>query len=280
MRAHFIRGEDPKTMMGIGNKIVQLEKRMEQGARIICRDYNLDLSTIKKEVSERGILVEFDGLKPNLVHPYKYWIWYDIERKHFWAGYSEMEPDKISERIGDQKPADSLEKAMLETRIFLNKYNWTAKGAIKESVNFERGIEPIDSMKLGNVSGRKFKKIHKELSNAINQLAVEWWGDKDILSHTDNPYMKIVDNSSPDFKGFSDARGYVEIGVERTEGSSKYYYYLVWSDEFAYGAGYTIDHKKVQFSKNPAREETEKNEIPYDTLEEAINKLTWWYKNL
>jgi hypothetical protein len=117
MRAHFIRGEDPKTAMDIGNKFLRIRDRMEQGVRIICRDYNLDLKTIQTQLKEEGILVEFNGKQPNLVHPYKYWIYYDKEREHYWAGYSNIKTDNIE----DQNPAGTLEKAMLKTRIFLNK---------------------------------------------------------------------------------------------------------------------------------------------------------------
>ncbi len=128
MRAKFIRGEDPKEQMGIGNKIVQIGNQMERGARIICRDYNLDLNTIKKDISERGIEVEFEGAKPNRLYPYKYWLYYDFEREHFWAGYSLIDIDQIQ----DQKPTESLEQAMLQVRIYLNKFNWTAKGVEKK----------------------------------------------------------------------------------------------------------------------------------------------------
>jgi len=127
MRAQFIRGEDPKEQMGIGNKIVQIEKRMERGARIICRDYNLNLNTIKKNITEHGISVEFEGKQPNLVHPYKYWMYYDFEIEHFWVGYSNLQDE-----ILDQLPKESLELAMNQARIYLNKFNWTAKGVEKK----------------------------------------------------------------------------------------------------------------------------------------------------
>ena len=127
MRAKFIRGEDPKATMNIGDKFLRIRDRMEMGARIICRDYELDLSTIKTRMDEDGIEVKFEGKKPNIVYPYDYWIWYDKEREHYWAGYS-----NANDVIENQKPCGDLEKAMLETRIFLNKFNWTAKGAKKE----------------------------------------------------------------------------------------------------------------------------------------------------
>mgnify|MGYP000846016129 FL=1 len=128
MKAKFIRGEDPKEQMGIGNKIVQIGNKMERGARIICRDYNLDLNTIKKNTSERGISVEFDGKMPNRIHPYRYWIFYDFEREHFWSGISDIPTDMIEY----QTPKESLEEAMLQIRILLNKYNWTARGVEKK----------------------------------------------------------------------------------------------------------------------------------------------------
>lgn len=123
MRAQFIRGEDPKEQMDIGNKIVQIGNQIYRGARIICHDYNLNLDTIKKTDDEKFIGVEFDGVKPNRLHPYRYWIVYDLERKHFWAGYTNIPKDDIE----DQKPAADLGKAMLEIRIWLNKFNWTTK---------------------------------------------------------------------------------------------------------------------------------------------------------
>jgi DNA-directed RNA polymerase subunit L len=271
MKARFIRGEDPKAEIGIGNKIVQLANRMEMGARIICRDYNLDLSTIKKEVNERGISVEFDGLKPNLAHPYKYWMYYDKEREHFFVGYSEIATDQI----GDQKPVESLEQAMLETRIYLNKYNWTAKGAKYESVNFERGIEPVDAMKLGDVTGRKMKIAYKQIKEAINKMAVEWWGNEEILTQAYNSYMRIKEKVNPE---------YIEVGIENQVGESTYFYYLVYvpdPDENLtnWAAGYKINHKSKN-SYSPNVKTDEQDEIPYDTLEDAINKMEWWYKNL
>jgi len=123
MRAQFIRGEDPKITMNIGDPILRIRDRMVMGARILCRDYELDLSTIKSNIDERGIEVKFEGKKPNILYPFDYWIWYDKEREHYWVGYSNANGE-----IEDQKPEDSLETAMLEVRIFLSKYNWHAKG--------------------------------------------------------------------------------------------------------------------------------------------------------
>jgi hypothetical protein len=119
MRAHFIRGENPKAAMDIGDKILRIKDRMERAAQILCHDFELDFNTIKSSIDERGINVQFEGKKPNILYPYDYWIWYDKEREHYWSGYSNANGD-----IEDQKPTDSLERAMLEVRIFLSKYNW------------------------------------------------------------------------------------------------------------------------------------------------------------
>jgi hypothetical protein len=251
--------------MGIGNKIVQLAKRMEMGARIICRDYNLDLRTIKKEVKERGVSVEFEGLKPNLTHPYKYWIYYDTERELFFAGYSEIATDQI----GDQKPVGTLEQAMLETRIYLNKYNWTAKGAKYESVNFERGLAPVDSMEIGRVNERKIKAAYKQMKEACEEMVKEWEGEP--------PYMKIKENIQKEF---------VEIGIEYSPGRTIHFYYLVYVPDpdieeggTNWAAGYRVKYSKWP-SPSPNVPSDDQDEIPYDTLEDAINKMKWWYKNL
>jgi hypothetical protein len=278
MKAQFVRGEDPKEMMGIGNKIIQLANRMERAAQIICRDHKLDLNTIKKEVNEKGIFVEFDGLKPNLLYPYKYWIWYDIEKEHFWVGYSEIATDKIR----DQNPVGSLELAMQEIRIYLNKYNILTlqrylKRAKYESVNFERGLDPKDSMAIGDVTGRKMKVAYDQMKGVINRMIVDWWGGVEILQHKSNPYMRIKEKKNKE---------YLEIGIENQVGESTYYYYLLYipdtdgdSNLINWAAGYKISrHPKFSMSPNVPKEE--QDEIPYDNLEDAINKMKWWYQNL
>jgi len=383
MRAKFIRGEDPKTVMDIGDKYLRIRDRMEMGARIICRDYDLDIKTIKTELKENGISVEFPGRQPNIVHPYKYWMYYDKEREHYWVGYSLLKNDEI----GDQKPCNDLEKAMLETRIFLNKFNWTAKGAVhessmnfergvdpktsmrigyyyarsqefmdfikeemswndpviempddgnftyhclpgnsvigelreavekfgwknvirvnkdpddwgsrhhddgstrhyyvlkfkkdkklKESLNFERGMDPKDSMELGDVTGRKMKVAYEQIKGAINRMIVDWWGGIEILHQKDNPYMRIKEKVHKE---------YVQIGIENQVGESTYFYYLVYvpytdEDLTDWAAGYEIHHKS-KYGYSPNVKAQEQDEIPYDTLEDAINKMEYWYKNL
>jgi len=265
MRAHFIRGEDPKEQMSIGNKIVQLEKRMERAARIICRDYDLDLNTIAPWKDDRGMGVEFDGKQPNILYPYRYWIFYDFEREHFWAGYTYIPKDEIA----DQMPKNSLEEAMLQTRIYLNKFNWHAKGAVKESVNFERGLKPMDSMEIGRVHERKMKAAYRQMKEACEEMIKEWRGEP--------PYMRIKENIQKEF---------MQIGVEYTPGSSTYYNYLVYVPDpdieegiTHWAAGYKIEHRS-KWPSSPNAPTDEQDEIPYDTIEDAINKMKWWYHNL
>ena len=65
---------------------------------------------------------------PNRIHPYRYWIFYDFEREHFWSGITDIPTDMIEY----QTPKESLEEAMLQIRIFLNKYDWTPKEVEKK----------------------------------------------------------------------------------------------------------------------------------------------------
>ena len=369
--------------MDIGDKYLRIRDRMEMGARIICRDYDLDIKTIKTELKENGISVEFPGRQPNIVHPYKYWMYYDKEREHYWVGYSLLKNDEI----GDQKPCNDLEKAMLETRIFLNKFNWTAKGAVHESMNFERGVDPktsmrigyyyarsqefmdfikeemswndpviemtddgnftyhclpgnsvigelreavekfgwkdvikvnkdpddwgsrhhddgstrhyyvlkfkkdkklkeslnfergsapMDSMEIGRVNERKMKIAYNQIKEAIEKMAVEWWGPE-ILTQEDNTYFRIREKVTEDF---------MEIGIEHQPDRWKYFYYLVYvlnpdegEGETHWAAGYNF--KKVGgWPAGPNAMTEDHDEIPYDTLEDAINKMKYWYKNL
>jgi len=381
MRAKFIRGEDPKASMDIGNKYLRIRDRMEMGARILCRDFKLDVNSIETQLKEDGILVQFPGKQPNLLYPYKYWIYYDNEREHYWAGYSDIKKDEI----GDQWPTDDLETSMLKIRILLNKYNWHAKGAVKESVNFERGadpkasmrighyaraqefmdfvrkelswnnptiemtddgnfvydcapgnsvigelkrvvekfgwkdvikvnkdpddwasrsyddgadrhyyvlkfkkdkklkesinfergMDPKDSMKLGDVAGRKMKVAYEQIKGAINRMIVTWWGGVEILHQKSNPYMRIKEKVHKE---------YIQIGIENQVGESTYLYYLVYvpdpdDDLSHWAAGYEIHHKS-KYGYSPNVKAQEQDEIPYDTLEDAINKMEYWYKNL
>lgn len=273
MRAQFIRGEDPKEQMGIGNKIVQLEKRMERAARIICRDYDLDLNTLTTWKDDRGMGVEFDGKQPNILYPYRYWIFYDFEREHFWAGYTYIPKDEIA----DQMPKNSLEEAMLQTRIYLNKFNWHAKGVVKEAVNFERGMDPKDSMSIGDVEGRKMKKAREEIYNGIKKIAIEHWGGE-AWELKDNPYMRIKEKRSKN--------EYLEIGIEYTPEGPKgsiYYSYVVFvpdpdKDLTEWAAGYNIE-RKFRLPQSPNARPNEDDEIPYDNLEDALGKMEYWLKN-
>jgi hypothetical protein len=205
-------------------------------------------------------------------------MWYGIEREHFFAGYSVITTDQI----GDQKPCDSLEKAMLEVRIYLNKYNWTAKGAVHESVNFERGQDPMDSMELGDVLGRKMKAAREKMKKGIEEVAVRYWGDEEILKHEDNVYMRFKEKRSKN--------EYLEIGIEYTpEGpsGSSYYSYIVYVPEpdeelTEWAAGYKTNLKFRGASailKSPNLKDSEQDEIPFDTFEDAINKMEYWLKN-
>jgi hypothetical protein len=142
---------------------------------------------------------------------------------------------------------------------------------------FVRGAEPIDSMSLGDVIGRRMKVAYKQLREAIEKIAVEEWGDPEILKHEDNPYMKIKELKQKLF---------IEVGIERKEGESTYFYYLVYVPEpdpdnggANWAAGYKTHHKS-KWPTSPNAPAEEGDEIPYDNLEDAINKMKWWIKNL
>lgn len=86
MRAKFIRGEDPKEQIGIGNKMVQLGNQIEREVEKICIEFGFDPTTITKEISDEGVMVEFYEKGED----FKYGIYYDKNRDHYWVGNSRL----------------------------------------------------------------------------------------------------------------------------------------------------------------------------------------------
>jgi len=141
---------------------------------------------------------------------------------------------------------------------------------------FVRGQEPMDSMELGDVMGRKMSRERTRIYEAIKKMAIEHWGGE-VWELKDNPYMRIKEKKTKD---------YLEIGIEYTpEGpkGSTYYTYVVYvpdpdEDLTDWAAGYNIQ-RKFRMPQSPNASPDERDEIPYDTLEEALGKMEYWLKN-
>lgn len=142
---------------------------------------------------------------------------------------------------------------------------------------FVRGQEPMDSMELGRVNERKIKKARAEMFKEIKRIAIEHWGGE-VWEIKDNPYMRIKENSKND--------NFVELGIEYTpEGpyKSSYFAYLVFvpdpdENESSWAAGYQIN-RKSSLPTPPNVKNHDSDEIPFDSLEDAVVKMEYYLKN-
>lgn len=147
---------------------------------------------------------------------------------------------------------------------------------------FVRGQEPIDSMELGDVMGRKMKKAREEMLKAIKKLFVAYRGkitnDNELI---ENPYMRIKETTDADYTEIN-FDSFIEIGIEFTpEGpKGKYYYaYIVYcpgsnlNPEEPWAAGYVIKDSNESIIIGDI------DEIPYETIEEALSKMEYYIKN-
>jgi hypothetical protein len=210
------------------------------------------------------------AMTPGTSKGYRKYIEFCVKRGHLTTSSSSIFGDWIDKekpRIKEVEDAlqDLWPNTDESTKERLKDY---AETKLKESVNFERGIEPIDAMELGDVQGRKMKIAYKQLRKAIEEMAVEWWGP-DILEYEDNPYMRIKELNQKLF---------IEIGIERTDGATTYFYYLAYvpePDPDNGGANWAAGYEISRLFPN-----SQTDEIPYDSLEDAINKMKYWYKKL
>lgn len=64
---------------------------------------------------------------------------------------------------------------------------------ISESINFERGIDPMDSMKVGHYHKRQLEKARKELEILFNNIQKKYGGRIQIYKSFDHPKTRIVE---------------------------------------------------------------------------------------
>ena len=262
MKAKFIRDiENPIDSLNIGNELFRKSNLIEKEIKLICKEYNLDTNTIKKEINnnEDGIAISFEGKMPNLLYPYRYFIFYDTIRKHYWVGYENINNNEMENQI----PKNSLEDCVMEIKIFLNKFNYYAKGnKIKESLNFERTNPPLDKLQIGKFQERQLKKKGDEIEPFLekvrkgrecSEIKTIINLESDIIQKSFIFYDKI-NNLEPVFY----ISYYGEYLKERKNSSGFYAGFYVREDVNSPYKG---------------------DEIDYDTLERCVNKLLYWVEN-
>ena len=162
---NFERGLDPKASMGIGKAsnpliITSVEEEYWDGGRVQSNEdvEKADQNTWMNSIDDP---VEIDYLFNNwakVIDPF-YGFWYqdpDDEEEYIWAHPSELEGEWI-EWSGN--------------KYYIPKTNIFKKiGEVVESVNFERGLDPKDSLKIGHYHNRMLEKAREELKNIFDDI--------------------------------------------------------------------------------------------------------------
>lgn len=176
---NFERGLDPKASMGIGKAanpliITSVEEEYWEGGRV---QSNKDVEKADQNTWMNPIddPVEIDYLFNNwekTIDPF-YGFWYqdpDDEEEYIWAHPSELEGEWV-EWSGN--------------KYYIPKTNIFKKiGEVVESVNFERGLDPKDSLKIGHYHNRMLEKAREELKNIFDDIQKKYGGKIDVRKAT------------------------------------------------------------------------------------------------
>lgn len=169
MRAHFIRGaENPKRSMNVGLKAVI---------------YNKLKNFFDKEIilSGRRGMASFFSFFPDNKGNYcfeapitKTWM-EEILKEHGFDEYLEFPGEYINKQKIPQFYTLSfkIKKPFVE---FFNAVRARDFNFQTESVNFERGIDPMDSMKLGNYHKRQLEQAREKLKEIFGKIEKEYGG--------------------------------------------------------------------------------------------------------
>lgn len=155
MNAHFVRGQDPKISIGVG-----LISRLKPGTILKCK------KRIKPHIkSHLNFFIEVD--------------WYSI-----------VKTVKVSKKKIDLELAtyDKYPKSfkLVDLQFCGGEYltltheeffdHFEIIKTIEESINFERGIDPMDSMKLGKFHERQLERAKEELKELFDHIKNEYGG--------------------------------------------------------------------------------------------------------
>ena len=128
---------------------------------------------------------------------------------------------------------------------------------VKESLNFERGLDPRDAMQIGLIKERKMKAAYKKMKKVCHQMLM-------TIENKDK-YLNIKEDIQKD---------YIKIGIEHTNYKIINFYYLVYIPDEDIGdiwaAGYTSNYNGERLIL------LTQDKIDYDNLEDAVNKMKWW----
>jgi hypothetical protein len=158
VRAHFIRGENPKRTMDIGSAYLEKQK-------IRSLDWAVSEEWLEEILSTKEYsLIKYKGIDVLLAYSegLKKWIALTtINIKYRDDNFGTMREGKLrSEWISSKEKAlKNIQKRL--DRKFKN---------IKESQNFERGKDPMDAMELGDVRGRNLNNITTILVDHFRKL--------------------------------------------------------------------------------------------------------------
>ena len=95
MRAQFVRGQDPKDAMKIGNLYYRIDNQIVQTIKLLIKEYNLDPDSINltedSKKDEQLLTYEFDGRRRNIYYgsrkvKHTYYISYWFLMEEFLAG--------------------------------------------------------------------------------------------------------------------------------------------------------------------------------------------------
>jgi len=155
MNAHFVRGQDPKVSIGVG-----LISRLKPGTILQC----------KKQI------------KPRIKSSLNFSIlpeWYSVVKTvKVYQKKIDLELATYDRYPKSFKLADlqfcGEEYLTLTHEEFFDHFNILK--TVEESINFERGIDPMDSMKLGKFHERQLEKARGELKRILNDIQQRYGG--------------------------------------------------------------------------------------------------------
>lgn len=250
MRAHFIRGEDPKKTIDIGSSYLEKQK-------IRSINWGIDPDWLE-EVLEREYYFESYKNIPLLFAYSK-----DLDK---WMALTPAEISTKDPYFGGTKK-DKLRSGWQSSKQFALRdiVNQIDKKFpdIKESYQFVRGQDPMDTMELGDVHGRKLKKIEKILIDEFRKIFYN------------------LSRPAPEIESY--ARG-VNIGMGNREDIETdtiivfieyggYYFNLTWT-------GNPLKPEVPQRFEALWQKGSTKDGNSYLVLNQAVHQLTQWIKQI
>ncbi len=184
MDAKFIKGQDPRKAMDIG--LSRYENTWDRIYPANTPYSPEEAIQYLRKTSLKPYIVKNLPRQPDWTIDYQVKMLNHLITHGNFAPFPEIRPEREIPSLTMRRIFDELEnKGILEFDRSRKPYIVYLKDPeVNESINFERGLEPKDSLKIGHYHNRMLEKAREELKNIFGDIQKKYGGKIDVRKAT------------------------------------------------------------------------------------------------